>query len=275
MVLAQQLGLSVTRPWVMVSFSDGEDPHFRKAYFDPDLCPSDCPRPCAPVCPTHAIGTEKNTGIKADSCYGCGRCLSLCPLNLIEEQFHQPTPHHLQNLVELGQIDAIEIHTQIGHGELFAKLWPQFQPWLAHLQLVAISCQDGPGLLAYLHRLKEIIEPMAPALLWQTDGRPMSGDLGQGTIHRAIAMGQKVTNSNLGGYVQLAGGTNNFTVPKLRSMEQPPAIAGIAYGGYARTILNPIFEQMEDHADPLEKYPLLLNQAHKLAENLVNQIKIS
>ena len=34
------------RPWLMVSLSDGTDAHFRKAWFDPGLCPVDCPRPC-------------------------------------------------------------------------------------------------------------------------------------------------------------------------------------------------------------------------------------
>ena len=43
------------RPWLMVSLSDGVDPHFRKAWFDPERCPADCPRPCARVCPADAI----------------------------------------------------------------------------------------------------------------------------------------------------------------------------------------------------------------------------
>ena len=38
------------RPWLMVSLSDGGDPHFRKAWFDAERCPADCPRPCARVC---------------------------------------------------------------------------------------------------------------------------------------------------------------------------------------------------------------------------------
>ena len=30
------------KPWLMISLSDGKDAHFRKAWFNPDLCPSDC-----------------------------------------------------------------------------------------------------------------------------------------------------------------------------------------------------------------------------------------
>jgi Fe-S-cluster-containing hydrogenase component 2 len=31
-----------SRPLLMVSLNDGEDPHFRKAEFNPELCPADC-----------------------------------------------------------------------------------------------------------------------------------------------------------------------------------------------------------------------------------------
>ncbi|HBL14801.1 MAG TPA: 4Fe-4S ferredoxin, partial [Cyanobacteria bacterium UBA11162] len=47
-----------SRPWLMVSLNDGEDPHFRKAEFDPNLCPTDCPRPCEKICPAQAIVFE-------------------------------------------------------------------------------------------------------------------------------------------------------------------------------------------------------------------------
>ncbi|MEL6903719.1 MAG: 4Fe-4S ferredoxin, partial [Cyanobacteria bacterium J06606_4] len=43
------------RPWLMASMSAGEDPHFRKAWFDAAICPVDCPRPCERVCPADAI----------------------------------------------------------------------------------------------------------------------------------------------------------------------------------------------------------------------------
>ncbi|MCP2729803.1 4Fe-4S ferredoxin, partial [Symplocastrum sp. BBK-W-15] len=50
------------RPWLMVSINDGEDPHFRKAEFDPDFCPADCPRPCEKICPAQAIVFYNTTG---------------------------------------------------------------------------------------------------------------------------------------------------------------------------------------------------------------------
>ena len=55
-------------PGLMISISDGNDIHFRKAKFDPLKCPPNCARPCEKVCPTFAID---NSGIKKSKCYGC------------------------------------------------------------------------------------------------------------------------------------------------------------------------------------------------------------
>ena len=69
------------KPWLMISLSDGKDAHFRKAWFNPDLCPSNCSRPWQSICPAHAI--EKEGGVKANKCYGCGRCIDTCPLGTV------------------------------------------------------------------------------------------------------------------------------------------------------------------------------------------------
>ena len=68
----------------MISLSDGEDAHFRKAWFNPNLCPSSCSRPCQNICPAKAI--ENKGGINANKCYGCGRCIDRCPLGIIQEK---------------------------------------------------------------------------------------------------------------------------------------------------------------------------------------------
>lgn len=260
---ARQRGFGYqSTPWLMVSFNDGEDPHFRKAEFSPNDCPEDCLRPCERVCPAQAIDYS---GVISDRCYGCGRCLPVCPIQQIKTRSYVSTPAAIAPLVLETGVDAIEIHTQVGRLEDFRRLWEAIAPWLNGLKLISISCPDGDGLVAYLWSLYELMAPLPCALIWQTDGRPMSGDIGIGTTRAAIKLGQKVLAAGLPGYVQLAGGTNQHTVPKLKSLgllnktsfennlpsptescpPSPPFIAGVAYGSYARTLLMPILSSLE------------------------------
>lgn len=282
-------------PWLMVSLNDSEDPHFRKADFDPQTCPPDCPRPCQAICPTNAIAfpsqlsaSEPNTsGVLSDRCYGCGRCIPVCPLHRITARAYVSTPQAVMPLVFHMGIDAIEIHTHVGHLDDFRRLWRAIAPGIPRLKLVAISCPDGDGLIDYLRALYSVISPLPCALVWQTDGRPMSGDIGAGATRAAIKLAQKVSAAQLPGFIQLAGGTNHSTVPKLRELgllgsavnEGAPgqaAIAGVAYGSYARRLLAPVIEQLEQQPILpvyLENQPQLLHQAVNLAAALVSQLK--
>ncbi|OLT60773.1 circadian clock protein LdpA [Moorena bouillonii] len=311
------------RPWLMVSLNDGEDPHFRKAEFDSDLCPGDCPRPCEKICPAQAItfqnGSEAYSGVLDQRCYGCGRCLPVCPHQLITTRSYVSAPFAIAPLILSNGVDAIEIHTKVGNLPDFKRLWNAIAPWCAQLKLLAISCPDGKDLIDYLKEIYQLIQPLPCPLIWQTDGRPMSGDIGMGTTHAAIKIAQKVIAAGLPGYVQLAGGTNNHTVSKLRAArllklaqvdrlpversynnlgqkatlrEQPnnlPYVVGVAYGSYARVLLSPILEKLEQNYDKdvdhhqgfgqnpssrnLENVPDLLWQAVADAHALVAQLK--
>ena len=311
-------------PWLMVSLNDGEDPHFRKAEFNQTDCPTDCHRPCEKICPAQAIvfyrPEDDFSGVVSESCYGCGRCLPICPTQLIYTRSYVSTPSAIAPLVLSSGVDAVEIHTQVGRLSEFKRLWQAIAPRIEQLKLVAISCPDGDGLIEYLWSLYHLISPLPCPLIWQTDGRPMSGDIGDGTTLAAVKLGQKVLAAGLPGYVQLAGGTNSYTVPKLQAMgllkgkrhevrgtryegatarleirgtkqEESnlsplasylsPTIAGVAYGSYARVLLAPILnqlEQMEVRANEtstvrLEEKPELLWQAVALAHSLVSQLK--
>lgn len=307
------------KPLLMVSLNDGEDPHFRKAQFNPEICPSDCWRPCEKVCPAIAIVFSDHnnfSGVIDQRCYGCGRCIPICPSQIIYTRSYVSTPNTIAPLVQEAKIDAIEIHTQIGRETDFKRLWDSIAPWRNQLKLLGISCADGENLIDYLQTLYQIISPLNFTLVWQTDGRPMSGDIGIGTTHPAIKLGEKVLAAKLPGYVQLAGGTNNHTVSKLRSLgllhpqqtptikplsplspERDRTIAGVAYGSYARVLLSPILQELENlqtqhpkliapdvtpqlqtitpnpHLTHLENLPDLLWQAVSLAHSLVSQIK--
>ncbi|MBE9016597.1 4Fe-4S ferredoxin [Chroococcidiopsis sp. CCALA 051] len=305
-------------PWLMVSLNDGEDPHFRKAEFNAVECPSQCDRPCERVCPAQAIvfhppkddySQVVSSGVISESCYGCGRCLPVCPPQIIYTRSYVSTPGAIAPLVLATGVDAVEIHTQVGRTAEFKRLWLSIAPWIERLKLVAISCPDGDGLIEYLHSLYRLISPLKCPIIWQTDGRPMSGDIGDGTTLAAVKLGQKVLAAGLPGYVQLAGGTNSYTVAKLTAMgllrksqkskvksqnnydlrlttddflTPDSHISGIAYGSYARVLLSPILHQLEQmEVNPaneraiarLENVPELLWQAVELAYSLVSQLK--
>jgi Fe-S-cluster-containing hydrogenase component 2 len=378
-----------SRPWLMVSLNDGEDPHFRKAEFNPELCPADCPRPCEKICPAQAIVFQKASdhtqrkkekegaqegsripksqpqigsrqiaqreshsiadiqqpksdqhfsGVIDQQCYGCGRCLPVCPSELIYTRSYVSAPEAIAPLILRSGVDALEIHTQVGHFADFQRLWNAIAPWVEKLKLLAISCPDDDGLIEYLWSLYELITPLPCALVWQTDGRPMSGDIGAGATRAAVKLSDKVIAAGLPGYVQLAGGTNNHTVAKLKAAgllkewgmgngewgmgngewgditEKIPFspvspcfktdtvtsplvtaphgqhyVAGIAYGSYARVLLSPILDKLEElngedvernlvsHQSPafghLEALPELLWQAVASAHSLVSQLK--
>jgi Fe-S-cluster-containing hydrogenase component 2 len=309
-------------PWLMVSLNDGEDPHFRKAEFNPAYCPADCPQPCRVICPAQAIAlqpapptqaTGLSGGVIRDRCYGCGRCLPVCPIQHIVTYSYVSSPAAVAPLVLQAGVDAIEIHTQVGRFQEFSRLWSAIAPWVDRLKLIAVSCSDGDGMVDYLRTLHDLMAPLPCVLIWQTDGRAMSGDIGAGTTRAAIKLGQKVLSARLPGYVQLAGGTNHHTVAKLRDLgllnldrsrtADAPYIAGVAYGSYARTLLAPVLEQLEliefpasntdfnsdnganldainqatsqSRSPYLEEVPYLLWQAIALANSLVSQIKTS
>jgi Fe-S-cluster-containing hydrogenase component 2 len=292
--------LSGEKPWLMVSLNDSEDPHFRKAYFDATHCPPDCSRPCEAVCPTEAIQFHalKVGGVISDLCYGCGRCIPICPVSNIEAHFHQA---NTRSLSEVQHFDAIEIHTHIGQQAAFAQLWESLATVRPKLQLVSVSCPGGPGLESYLKDLYTIMAPLPIPLIWQTDGRPMSGDLGKGTTHAAIQLAQRVLQLGLPGFVQLAGGTNHYTVEKLAELNllgadalvsargddgagggyPNGAIAGIAYGSYARKLVMPMLDNLEQEVqtylqtDGIQAIPAesSLMKGLQQAQQLVGKLK--
>ena len=315
------------RPWLMVSLSDGADPHFRKAWFDPARCPPSCPRPCARVCPALAIPSLPRTaaaslgridgpeprsgssersgssplsapgsgapaaaapGVVADRCYGCGRCLPICPLGLIEErEQHLPAAQVAALLAQL-QPDAVELHTRIGRAEAFAERLAQVCAAGVPLQRLAVSCGlesaltlagDGPAmpmptpeaLAQELWQRHGQLQQAGLAPLWQLDGRPMSGDVGAGTARAAVQLLSAVAPLAPPGPLQLAGGTNERTLPLVRRLDPAlgRAVAGVAFGSVARARLQPLLQEAQARGGRLLDQADLLPLALAICTELV------
>ncbi len=271
------LGYNPSKPLLMVSVNDGEDPHFRKAYFNPSRCPSSCDRPCEKICPADAITFKSGQeGVSEKLCYGCGRCLPICPYNYIETKSHVISIKEVLEWLTQLPISAIEIHTQQGHLEHFTQLWQSLKPHLSQLTLIAISCPYTPTVTKYLQQINQIIQPLPIPLIWQTDGRPMSGDIGKGTTHLTIKYAQQMIEQGFEGYFQLAGGTNEHTAQKIKlSPKLKGKIAGIAYGSKARKLLADTLPQLEivSQTNQLEEHPQLLWQAVEQCSQLVSTVK--
>ncbi|RDX79629.1 hypothetical protein CR513_39926 [Mucuna pruriens] len=274
------------RPWVMISVNDDKDLHFRKAEFDPEDCPADCSRPCESVCPANAIsfqgkstlGISYNTeaprvlkdGVITERCYGCGRCLPVCPYDKIREVTYVRDAITTADLIKRNDVDAMEIHTSGRQSTLFKELWSALGDSVGNLRLIAL------------------------------DGRPMSGDIGRGATKESIGFAVQLAKAKERppGFLQLAGGTNAHTIDGLKkeglfqttiteyshddtstissSDSSHALISGIAYGGYARKIVGRVLRSMQSQhggSASVEDHPEHLLMALKEALALVGPVK--
>ena len=103
----------------------------------------------------------------------------------------------------------------------------------------------------------------------------MSGDIGEGTTHLTIKYAQKLKDSNIKGFIQLAGGTNEYTVKKLVTLNLGTSISGIAFGSKGRKIMGYILQQLEEISttNQIENYPDLLWRGVEIANQLISPLK--
>ena len=259
------------RPWLMISISDGKDAHFRKAWFDPDRCPSNCSRPCQNICPAKAIGKEG--GINSKSCYGCGRCLMACPLGLIKEEDRSIGMKDFSTLLTDLKPDAVEIHTAPGRAKAFEQSVSEIMKANIPLQRIAVSC----GLQGYGIDVEEFanelwqrhssIRNFGQKPIWQLDGRRMSGDLGINAAKFAVKLWKRVLPLAPPGPLQLAGGTNSETINHLPMQNGP---AGVAFGGMARKLIQPWLLEAQAQQISLKEWPEGWEAALKEAKKLIS-----
>ncbi len=257
------------RPWLMVSLSDGRDIHFRKATFNSRLCPADCPRPCQRICPTKAI---QENGINESLCYGCGRCLPVCPIGLILEEDKHLSPKDYGLLIKEIQPDAVEIHTAPGRSKSFESTISELAKAKVPLHRIGVSCgpegkKISPEELAKELWLRyECLQKYDQKPLWQLDGRPMSGDLGGSSSKLCVSLWQKIHPIAPPGPIQLAGGTNAKTIEYVAKEDGPQ---GIAFGGMARMLIQPFLIEAQNREVSLRDWPEGWSQAVAQAKQLI------
>jgi Fe-S-cluster-containing hydrogenase component 2 len=269
--MAWALARGAAAPWLMVSLSDGQDPHFRKAWFDPRRCPAQCPRPCERVCPAQAIGEQATgqAGVLEERCYGCGRCLPACPLGLIEEHAQVLAPQAVPPLLGELSPDAVELHTQPGRQQDFEERLAQLAASAAPLRRVAVSAGAEVAPVELWQRYAAL-RRCGFRPLWQLDGRPMSGDVGDGTARAAVALLVARRREMPPGPLQLAGGTNRRSLPLLAARPLDGRFcAGVAFGGVARRQLQPLLQLAQARGQSLLQAGDLWPQALDLARQLV------
>ena len=266
-----------TSPGLMISISDGKDIHFRKAKFDPFKCPPNCPRPCEKICPTLAID---NSGIKESKCYGCGRCITSCPLNLISEYEYNLSKDDLSSTLQITKPDAVEIHTEINRIDSFVKVVHTLKNSKTKLKKISVSCglnqspkdpKEPKDLLKALWERYEILAELNVPLIWQLDGRPMSGDLAPSTGKDTVKLFERIGAHLPPGLIQIAGGTNEKTHEFLNINNFPD---GIAFGSSARKIMQPFIEFANKNNKRLCEYPERMDLAIKKAQKLLKPWKM-
>tara|TARA_Y100001968_G_scaffold306114_1_gene322636 strand:+ start:207 stop:1172 length:966 start_codon:yes stop_codon:yes gene_type:complete len=259
-----------TRPWLMVSVSDGKDAHFRKAWFDPQKCPPDCSRPCEKICPVKAISSFG--AVDSRLCYGCGRCISSCPLGIIDEKDRTIGIQDFAELLSQLSPDAIEIHTAPGRLEAFKMTLNELLKAKVPFNRISVSCGLEGYEINYEDLAKEFMDRYLylkrfdQLPLWQLDGRKMCGDLGQGTAKFAVSLWQNIRHLMPPGPLQLAGGTNNETIKYFSNNEGP---SGIAFGGMARKIIQPWLLEAQSRQISLKDWPEGWNKSLNKAGQLV------
>jgi hypothetical protein len=149
------------------------------------------------------------------------------------------------------------------------------------LENISISCglnqsfkktQDPEDLLKALWERYEILNELNIPLIWQLDGRPMSGDLAPTTSRDSVKLFEKIGSDLPPGLVQLAGGTNEKTHGFLKSNNLPD---GIAFGSAARKKMQPLIEFANKNNKRLYEYPERMALAIKKAQKFLEPWKSS
>ncbi|MBI2995228.1 MAG: 4Fe-4S dicluster domain-containing protein [Candidatus Melainabacteria bacterium] len=268
---------ALSPPLLMASIQLDQDPHFRKIEIDYNLC--DVCGACVRICPTEAFRIENRNGESAnrrigelvylvERCFGCGECPSHCHASALKMIDTKPTPKEtLKEMISLG-ITGIEFH--FGKNiEKIKEIWEEVVRAIeACGRMPLLSFSIGSGLLSseeIKYAANLCYKLAGKNIILQCDGTPMSGHLrknGNNNDKSYMYVAKVIQEENLPVYLQIAGGTDEHSFKQ--TIKLGIKINGVAIGSYARKLLMPYLNDLEDK----EK----LKSAVNIARSLVNSV---
>lgn len=256
-------------PVLMISLNVSDDPHFRKARVNPDICIA-CGL-CIDSCHFNALSlnpAQSSLCIDSNTCYGCGQCLPKCDNNALYLEFNEiDFKEILTKLIE-HQIRGIEIHTGSSNFKELSNFWVDLENNLGKdfMKNLLISFSVESSLFSskeFVNYVNSIITLTDQKLIIQVDGRPMSGSSDAGSTLQALSAGQNLTSNNVNAYVILAGGINHLTYKYSKAFDIH--CSGIAMGTFARKLLWPYLDRLDEE--------VIFNKAIQITTNLVKTLE--